>query len=307
MTRAIRPPMTGEEFDRDAATRLSEEALDAAWAEPGTRLLRLRESTVAVREDDERRPSLELVPVSGPRAAEHLYLGRLEGDPVFAAEMAPETPPAEESARDGSPVRWLHPFDFAWMLPGGEGELLTVGLALNAWHRSMAFSPQDGGPTTVAHGGWARLDAHGGEHFPRADPVVIVLVEHEDRLLLGSNALWESGRFSLLAGFVEAGESAEQAVVREIEEESGMRVADVRYVASQPWPYPRSFMLGFRAHLADGVDPAALSPDPMEISELRWFTRAELREPGPGIRLPMPISIARWLIDLWIEEGDGGA
>lgn len=180
--------------------------------------------------------------------------------------------------------------------------MLAVALALTAWHQSMGFSPRDGAPTVPANGGWARHDPHGGEHFPRTDPVVIVLVEHEDRLLLGSNALWESGRFSLLAGFVEAGESAEQAVIREIEEESGLRVDEVRYVTSQPWPFPRSFMLGFRARLATGADPAALSPDPAEISELRWFTREELRNPAPGIRLPMPMSIARWLIDLWVEE-----
>lgn len=301
MTRAAHPPMAGGEFDRDAATRLDEAALDAAWAETGSRLLRLRDGEIAVRAADEHGAKLDLVPATGGRDADRLYLGRLAGDPVFAAVATEEAPLGAEPA-----VGWLPPFDFAWKLPEVEAEMLAVAFALTAWHRSSAFSPRDGSATIPANGGWARHDSHGGEHFPRTDPVVIVLVEHEDRLLLGSNVLWESGRFSLLAGFVEAGESAEQAVVREIEEEAGVLVDDVRYVASQPWPFPRSFMLGFRARLVEGADPEALNPDPAEISELRWFTREELRDPAPGIRLPMPVSIARWMIDRWVEEGDRG-
>lgn len=297
MTRANHPPMTGGEFDRDAATRLSEAALDAGWAESGARLLRVREGTVAVHTFEERISHLDLVPVTGRRSQEMLYLGRLRGAPVFAAAVSEDAPLGAEPA-----AGWLHPFDFGSVLPGVEAEMLAVALALTAWHQSMGFSPGDGAATVPAGGGWTRHDPHGGEHFPRADPVVIVVVEHEGRLLLGSNALWESGRFSLLAGFVEAGESAEQAVVREIEEESGLRVDEVQYVTSQPWPFPRSFMLGFRARLAAGVDPASMSPDPSEISELRWFTREELRDPSPGIKLPMSMSIARWLIDRWVEE-----
>lgn len=297
MTRAKHPPMSGGEFDRDAATRLSEAALDAAWSEHGARLLRVREGTVAVRTTEEQSARLDLVPLEGERTPEMLYLGRLRGTPVFATSATADASFGAEPA-----AGWLHPLDFASDLPGVEAEMLAVALALTAWHQSMGFSPRDGAPTVPVSGGWARHDPHGGEHFPRTDPVVIVVVEHEDRLLLGSNALWESGRFSLLAGFVEAGESAEQAVVREIEEESGLRVDEVRYVTSQPWPFPRSFMLGFRARLAPGVDPAALHPDPSEISELRWFTRDELRDPAPDIKLPMSMSIARWMIDRWVEE-----
>src|SRR5690606_11813874 len=111
---------------------------------------------------------------------------------------------------------------------------------------------------------------------------------------LGSNALWESGRFSLLAGFVEAGESLENAVEREIFEEAGVRVTDIRYRASQPWPFPRSLMVGFRARLADGQDPDDLTPDITEISELRWFTREEIANPPAGIPYPGEMSIARW-------------
>ncbi len=303
MTTQAGPPLGGGEFDRDAATRLSDAALDAAWAEPGARVLRVRGGLVALGAGSggSGAAALDLAVVRGARGEAHLYLGRVAGRPVFAM--------VDQEGRDSGyaePVGgWQHPFEFGSSLAAAERELMTVALALANWHASSGFSPRDGGPTEARWGGWARHDAHGGEHFPRTDAAVIVLVEHEDRLLLGSNVLWESGRFSLLAGFVEAGESAEQTVVREVYEEAGVRVEGVRYVASQPWPFPRSLMLGFRARLAGGADPARLSPDPDEIAELRWFTREELRNPAPGIVLPMSLSIARWLIDLWVAEGDG--
>lgn len=321
------PPLVRGEFDRDAATRLSESALEEAWRDPRTLVLRVHEGQLPIRARaatgpgdpgdqrhaaQQRNPQqpteqptdpphaieLDLVPVIGQRSAEHYYLGRCGGDAVFAMLAR------DGDGYDAPPLGWRAPFLLGDDLTPLQLEMMTVALALVNWHFTMPFSPRDGQPTVPAHGGWARLDAHGGEHFPRNDPAVIVIVEHENRLLLGSNVLWETGRFSLLAGFVEAGESAEQAVVREIEEEAGVRVDQVTYVGSQPWPFPRSLMLGFRARLAPGVDPASLSPDPTEISELRWFTRDELREPQPDVLLPMNLSIARWLIDLWVQEGD---
>ncbi len=309
--RVSHPPLTGGYVDRDAATRMSEATLDAAWAEPETRLLRVRGGLLALGELSDDAATLDLVPVTGERDAEPLYLGRAEGAAVFAADMtgvsATETSESELSAFAANlpepRAGWVHPFEFGSLLTPVESELMAVALALIAWNESAPFSARDGLATSPALGGWARLDAQGREYFPRSDPVVIVLVEDGERLLLGSNLLWESGRFSLLAGFIEAGESAEQAVAREIWEESSLRVTDIRYVTSQPWPFPRSFMLGFRARPVEGADLEAIVPDPTELSELRWFTRDELREPPPGIRLPMPMSIARWLIDLWVAEG----
>lgn len=298
MGRAVHPPLTGGHLDRDGATRLSPEALDAAWADPAARLLRVHQGRVPVRELHDSSAELELVPSRGPRAADAVYLGRSEGAPVFALPVD-----AEDSSDPRPASGWAHPFDFGWLLRPEQAEMMAAALAIISWHDSAPFSARDGERTVPANGGWARLDPHGGEHFPRTDPVVIVRVEHEDRLLLGSNALWESGRFSLLAGFIDAGESAEEAVAREVHEESGARVDRIRYLTSQPWPFPRSLMLGFSAQLVDGADPAALSPDPTELSEVRWFTRDELRNPPPGILLPMPMSIARWMIDRWVEEG----
>jgi len=294
------PPLTGGYVDRDAVTRMSDAALDAAWAEPSTRLLRVRAGEMPLSEFDERGAALDLIRVDGGRSQQHLYLGRVGGAAVFAIED-----PGDSREREPLPdpdAGWQSPLACGALLPPAEAELMATALALIAWHDSAPYSDRTGSPTRPAGGGWTRLDEHGVEHFPRTDPVVIVLVEDGDRLLLGSNALWETGRFSLLAGFVEAGESAEQAVEREIWEESGLRVSGIRYVASQPWPFPRSFMLGFRARPAAGVDPEAVAPDITELSELRWFTREELRDPPPGIILPRPMSIARWLIDLWVQE-----
>ncbi len=315
-------PLVNGRLDRDADTRLSEEALALAWAEEGTLLLRLHEGQLPLRRRREGDPggrgglvvgaegdavgedrglALDLVPVRGALGAEHFFLGRAEGVAVFAAT-------ASESDGYAEPQEgWRHPLRLEGALQPLELEIMAVAFALVNWHGSAGFSSRDGEATSPAQGGWARVDAHGGEHFPRTDPAVIVLIEHEDRVLLGSNALWEANRFSLLAGFVEAGESAEQAVRREVYEESGVPIGEVRYVSSQPWPFPRSLMLGFRASLADGADPEALAPDVSEISELRWFTRRELQNPATGIRLPGPLSIARWLLDVWIAEGDGAA
>ena len=139
----------------------------------------------------------------------------------------------------------------------------------------------------------------GAEIFPRTDPAVIMLVhDGGDRCVLGRQVVWPPGRFSILAGFVEPGESAEGAVAREVAEEVGLEVTDVRYVGSQPWPFPQSLMLGFTAR-ADGDTTLHLDED--EIEEARWFTRDELRS-GSGPRvLPPPVSIARHIIDRWVE------
>ncbi len=334
---ADHPPLAGRALDRDAETRADAGRLSAAWNDSAAKLLRLRGVEVPVvggAPDGAGGPRLALIPTTGEfeaagpdQHARHLYLGRVDGDPVFAVAVsqrgaddvdrdrapraagagAGETAPSDPASPPAAGLpgeEWRHPFELADRLPEAEREMIAVASGLVRWHESARFSPRDGSLTEPRLGGWMRRDAHGGEHFPRTDPAVIVLIEHEDRVLLGSNALWESGRFSLLAGFVESGESLEQTVAREVFEESGVRLGEVEYVASQPWPFPRSLMLGFRARLAEGADPLDLSPDPEEISELRWFTRDELRSPAAGITLPMPLSIARWMIDRWVAEGD---
>lgn len=301
---AERVPLAGGSIDRDAATRSSTPALERAWADPAALVLRLSGAMVPTAGEPGSRTLALVGPaeIDAARAVsfeERIFVGRLEGAPVFAVSLGHE---AAEGG--GSGVTWAHPFQVGVELPPADREILVVASALIRWHEAAGFSPRDGEATEVSDGGWSRRDAQGGELFPRTDPAVIVLIEHEGRVLLGSNALWESGRFSLLAGFVEAGETLEGAVAREVLEESGVRVGELHYVASQPWPFPRSIMLGFRARLAADQDPEALAADPQEISELRWFTRAEIADPPAGIRLPMPFSIAGWMLRNWAAEND---
>jgi NAD+ diphosphatase len=178
--------------------------------------------------------------------------------------------------------------------------LLAEAVGILEWHERHRFSPISGAATTIEHAGWVQRDpTTGAQFFPRTDPAVIMLVhDGGDRCVLGRQPVWPAGRFSVLAGFVEPGESAEAAVAREVEEEVGLRVTDVRYVASQPWPFPQSLMLGFIAR-ADGDQELRLDPD--EIEEAHWFTREQLRA-GTGPRaLPPPVSIARNLIDRWVD------
>lgn len=183
--------------------------------------------------------------------------------------------------------------------------LFTQALALANWHRSHLHSPASGEATVSGQAGWVRHLAGDdtAQVFPRTDPAVIVLVvDEQDRLLMGNNAMWESNRFSLLAGYVEPGESLEAAVIREVFEESGVVVVNPVYLGSQPWPFPQSLMLGFRAQVAAGFDPENHVADGEEILKLRWFTRAELTASLDEIVLPGKVSIARALIEEWLGE-----
>jgi NAD+ diphosphatase len=185
--------------------------------------------------------------------------------------------------------------------------LLTEAIAILNWHEANLFSPRTGAATIPEQGGWVRRDPVGDtEHFPRTDPAIIVgVTDGDDRLLLGSNALWERNRYSLLAGFVEPGESLEAAVQREIHEESGIHVVDPVYLGSQPWPFPASLMLGFTARVAEGTGTDT-TPDGTEILDLRWFSREQLVGALEEIRLPSRTSIARAIIEEWLGEPIAG-
>jgi NAD+ diphosphatase len=178
--------------------------------------------------------------------------------------------------------------------------LLVTLIALSNWHATHTHCPRCGTPTDVTQAGWSRrCPTDGSQHFPRTDPAVIVLIhDGGDRALLGRQPAWPRGRYSTIAGFVESGESAEQAVHREVLEETGVVVGDVAYRASQPWPFPGSLMLGYEARAVGGHVEAA----DHELEDVRWFTRDELRR-GHIVLLPPSASIAHWLITSWLERG----
>ncbi|MCJ2183547.1 NAD(+) diphosphatase [Novosphingobium sp. 1949] len=194
----------------------------------------------------------------------------------------------------------------------GAGELATYGGArsLVSWHARHRFCPQCGSPTRLDKGGWQRTctsEACGAAHFPRVDPVTIMAIEHEGKLLLGRQPRFPEGRYSTLAGFLEPGETMEEAVMREVFEEAGVRVKGVSYVASQPWPFPSSLMLACHGYALS----TELTMDASELEDLRWFTRADILdaleakgrgEPGRAFDAPAHTAVAHVLMRWWVDR-----
>jgi NAD+ diphosphatase len=186
------------------------------------------------------------------------------------------------------------------LLAGAEAGLLAYARALSIWRTRQRYCGACGSPTVPARAGHSMRCSKEGcaqEFFPRLDPAIIVLVTDGERALLGRQATWSPGRYSTIAGFVEPGESLEDAVAREVMEETGVPVTGARYESSQPWPFPASIMLGFRAWARAG-SPARVSG---ELEDTRWFTREEIRAGGATL-LPFAHSISRRLIVTWLEE-----
>jgi NAD+ diphosphatase len=234
-------------------------------------------------------------------AREPILLGLDGGRAVFAVDLdALGAPAAARFAQDAAVIGLR---EAGALLPEAEGGLAAYVAQLVGWHRRHRFCANCGSRTVVEEAGYSRrCPKCGTVHFPRTDPVVIMSVEHDDMLLLGRRAGWPAQRYSVLAGFVAPGESAEEAVVREVREESGIDVYDPMFVTSQPWPFPSSLMLGFAAR-SDGGQP---SVGDGELEDVRWFTREDVRaaarERGGELLLPPRISIARFLIERWIER-----
>lgn len=189
------------------------------------------------------------------------------------------------------------------LLSGEEAALYGGARSLVDWHARHRFCAVCGSPTALFRAGWGRrCGACNAEHFPRVDPVVIMLAECDGRVLVGRQGGFPPGFFSALAGFVEPGESLEEAVARELFEEAGIRVSDVSYVASQPWPFPSSLMIGCRAVARD----PALTLDTTEIEAAMWVDRAEVRaalagDMGAPFMAPPPLAIARYLLEDWAK------
>ena len=219
-----------------------------------------------------------------------LFLG-LDGEAPRFSSLPPGDVPVDGRAHFGQ-LGQLHAAD---------APVFAAALSLANWHRRHGYCSVCGDPTAPNRGGWSRAcPSCTAEHYPRADPVVIMLAEHDGRLLLGRQPQYPPGRFSALAGFVEPGETIEAAVARELFEEAGIAVGDVHYVASQPWPFPSSLMIG--AHAV--ATSAALTIDIHELDDARWFSRAEveaaLRGDADALFLPPPrFAIAHTLLERW--------
>jgi len=183
-----------------------------------------------------------------------------------------------------------------------DAPLFAAAMSLARWHSRHRFCANCGHATEIIRGGWSRsCPACSAEHFPRVDPVVIMLVEHDGKLLLGRQSHWPEGRYSALAGFVEVGESVEAAVIREVKEEAGIDVGSVRYVASQPWPFPSSLMIACKAE----ASTPELKIDTTELEDARWFTRDEIQRAVDGSKdapfgAPPRTAIARTLLEHWL-------
>ncbi len=224
-----------------------------------------------------------------------VFLGVYRDRPAFAVPVEAADPPFEDLGQFHD-LRYL-----GSMLPEDEANLCAHARALVLWHRSQRHCGHCGAATRAESGGNTRLctaEPCGVRLFPRVDPAIIVLVANRDRCLLGRQPSWPEGRYSTIAGFVEPGESLEDAVEREVLEETNIRVHEVVYHSSQPWPFPSSLMLGFTAEALS--DDIALND--AELEDARWFTRKELESGFP--KLPYRISIARRLVDDWLHAHD---
>lgn len=194
-------------------------------------------------------------------------------------------------------------FQLLAMVDAAEAPTFAAALSLANWHRRHCHCSVCGQITEPNRGGWSRAcGSCGAEHYPRVDPVVIMLAEHDGRLLLGRQPHYPPGRYSALAGFVEPGESMEAAVARELKEEAGIDVRGVRYLASQPWPFPNSLMIGAHATALDD----SLTIDTNELDDARWFTRMEVNDaiaqhPDATFQAPPPWAIARTLLEAWLD------
>jgi NAD+ diphosphatase len=305
------PPLARSTVDRAGFRRTDDAWLAEAWDRGRVIVVDLSKGGRALITD---RPdgTAELVLRTAAEApeAERWFLGvEPDGTPLWAMNA----PLPEVDGSRGVTLR-----DIGHLLDDRDAGIFTEAAALANWHASHRFSPRTGKPTEVIEAGWARRDTEGNTMWPRTDPAMIVLVHDavagpEGRCLLGHNAAWGVGpdgvrRFSCLAGYVEPGESAEAAVLREVAEEVGVGVTSLRYEGSQSWPYPGSLMLGYHA-VADRDQEIRL--DPEEIDEARWFTRDDIAKmivgdyvhPETGVRmsLPMRSSIAFYLIERWLN------
>jgi NAD+ diphosphatase len=300
-------------FAGNPLDRASERRRDAAWIrslldDPAARILPLCDLRPWVRGNAG--DGLDWQPIAPwrepiDRGATLVFLGLGDGTPYFAIDAGPAETPA--AGRPGP----VDARNLAPLLPGPEAAILAEARSLIDWHARHRFCAQCGSPTRVASAGWVRRCPEcKASHYPRSDPVTIMLAVRGDYGLLGRNRRRPGNRFSCLAGFMEPGETLEEGVRREVHEESGVRVGRVKYLACQPWPFPSSLMMGFLCQALS----EEIAVDPEELAEARWFHRDEIRAmvarsiSGPDdptqLSLPGPVAIAHHICRRWSSALD---
>ena len=295
---------SGGGLDRADHLRRDPDWLSARHGDPATRFVPVWRARNLVRGDEPARAvwlSRSEVPGLAERAGETIFLGCTGATAVFAIDLSDlEDPLTHPTLTEGHGFRDLR--EVGPLLERSEGAVLAYARGLVHWHGRHRFCGVCGRPTASRQGGHVRAcigEACGAEHFPRTDPAVIMLVhDGGDRCVLGRQQIWPDGMHSTLAGFVEPGESLEEAVAREVFEEVGLSVRDVTYRSSQPWPFPSSIMLGFNA--ATRYQPLRINPH--ELAAARWYSRDDLLNSpeDTSFRLPRRDSIARRLIEDWL-------
>ena len=288
----LTPGFTGNTLDRADRVRHQPELLEAALADPAARLLVL-DALDPVLDEQGRLTWTDLAEAQG----DLLFLGYEQGVPRFVSALPDDMP----VPMGRSPAMFALLDRFA----APDAANYAAARSLVFWHGRHRFCANCGSPTRISHAGWGRHCPHcGAEHFPRVEPVVIMLAESGDAALLGRQPSWPPGRYSALAGFLEVGEAIEEAVRRETSEESGIRIGAVRYVASQPWPFPASLMV---ACIGEALNED-IAIDANELEDARWFTREEVRQalardPAAPFLAPPPYAIAYTLLRAWAEGG----
>jgi NAD+ diphosphatase len=248
----------------------------------------------------------ELVWDNGAPAVDELGMLRWQaivGEPPLFLGFNGRSPRFSSVPDGNAPIDARAHFQLLSLLDAADAPTFAAAMSLANWHRRHGHCSVCGSATGPNRGGWSRnCGTCGAEHYPRVDPVVIMLAEHDGRLLLGRQPHYPPGRYSALAGFVEPGESIEAAVARELREEAGIAVQNIRYLCSQPWPFPSSLMIGACAEALDD----SLTIDMLELDDARWFGRGEViaaldGDPAASFQPPPPSAIARTLLEQWAD------
>ena len=298
MNQPLHLPLAQSAIDRDYLVREQADLFDELAKNPNTRVLAIFDGKVLLNGQ-----ALRLIEVSQVMNPELMvYLGKSTeassqepaGTPLLLAVLNQQSAIAVEPEISNWHVLRRSGFG----LSARDSGMYAQGLALANWHVAHKFCSRCGGETYPEKAGWIRrCKSDGKEIYPRTDPAVIVsIIDDHDRILLGSQGVWEENRWSVLAGYVEPGESLNATVEREMFEEAGVRVTDIDYLGSQGWPFPHSLMMGFTARVHGDQQ---LSADGIEIAKLRWFSREDIRIEKDSILFPGPLTIARVMIEHW--------